>query len=61
LKENRIQKDTSFYDVASGSQYRCHFSREDVWHFAGGFREYADVRLYSDGYEKVWCDPPEKT
>jgi hypothetical protein len=28
FKENRIQKDTYFYDVAAGSQYRCYFSHE---------------------------------
>ena len=28
---------------------------------AGGFREYDDGRLYSDGIENVWGDPPERT
>ena len=53
LTENRIQKDTYFYDVALGSQSGCHFSHEDVLYFAGGFCEYDDGRLYRDGYEKV--------
>jgi len=61
FKENRIQKDTTFYDVAAGSQYRCYFSHEDVWYFAGGLCEVDDGRLCRDGNEKVWDDPPERT
>ncbi len=54
FKEHRIQKDTYFYDVAAGIQHGCLFSHEDVWTIAGGFREFDDGRLYSDGNEKVW-------
>ena len=49
-----------FYDVVACSQFGCLFSYEDVWYFAGGFFLFGDCRLYSDGYEKIWNDPPEK-
>jgi hypothetical protein len=60
FKENPTQKDTYFHYVAAGIQHGSLFSYEDVWTIVGGFRKYGDGRLYSDGYEKVWCDPPER-
>ena len=61
LKRIALKKIHIFMMLQPASSMGASFHMRMFGTIAGGFREYDDGRLYSDGIENVWGDPPERT